>query len=505
MKSIILRKIDGVFGALWRSNDSRSGGILAPAVPFAATPLGMVLMTVALVALMWLFANVTPDFSALSVLGFAGITSPIVEKKSNLQKLYRELDVAQKEIAEGKVDQNRGDEIEAKAKEAEALQAEVDQFDRIERLAGKGRELAGAPALPNGAGYGSEAKADDADKVLGYVSPGALFTHSDEYVDFVQKQGAPQGAISRKTMIESFHKGRIPITRKMMESKAIPTLGADVLMPDRISEIVRTPEQQKLTLRDVLNVSGTNGTSVEYITMTPGADAAAPVAPNAAKPESNLTLGTATAPVRTLAVWIPVTEQQLQDVPQIQGMIDNELTFDLKRLEERQVLYGSGAGENLQGILTLAGVPLITRTVTNTTNIDRIRIGMTDILVAGGEPNATVVHPLDWEGIVLAKGTDNRYVWVLVTDPQTGNSRIWGLQVVETVSAKNPANLQRYLLVGDFVRGATLWDRQQSNVQVGWQNDDFTKNRRTVRAEERVAFGVKRPTFFAKYETATAV
>jgi HK97 family phage major capsid protein len=258
-------------------------------------------------------------------------------------------------------------------------------------------------------------------------------------------------------------------------------------------------------MRDVLQVGQTNANSVEWVTLTSWTDAAAPVAESATKPEATGATSTASAPVRTLAVWMPVTEQQLQDVPQIQGLIDNELRSDLRALEERQFLYGSGAGENLQGLLTLGGVPSITRTVTNTTNLDRIRIGMTDVLLAGYEPNAVVMHPLDWEAIVLLKATDNRYIWVVVTDPQTGNSRVWGLTVVETTGAKNPANLQRYLLVGDFRRGATVYDRQQAAVQVGYVNDDFIKNKRTIRAEERLAFAIKRPTAFAKYETATAV
>jgi HK97 family phage major capsid protein len=71
--------------------------------------------------------------------------------------------------------------------------------------------------------------------------------------------------------------------------------------------------------------------------------------------------------------------------------------------------------------------------------------------------------------------------------------------VVETIAAREPGSYttnERRLIVGDFRRGAKLWDRQQKAVQIGWINDQFTRNQRTIRVEERVAFGVRRPAAF---------
>jgi hypothetical protein len=55
------------------------------------------------------------------------------------------------------------------------------------------------------------------------------------------------------------------------------------------------------------------------------------------------------------------------------------------------------------------------------------------------------------------------------------------------------------------VRGATLWDRQQATVAVGWKDDDFIKNLRTIRAELRAAFAVRRPKAFIKITSQAAV
>jgi hypothetical protein len=54
--------------------------------------------------------------------------------------------------------------------------------------------------------------------------------------------------------------------------------------------------------------------------------------------------------------------------------------------------------------------------------------------------------------------------------------------------------------VGDFTR-ATLWSRSPASVEVGFQGDDFVRNKRTLLAEERLAFAVRAPKAFIQYET----
>lgn len=423
------------------------------------------------------------------------------EKKAALAKLYTELAVAQKEIESGKVDQNRGEEIEAKAIECETLQKEVDQAERIEKLASKGREIVD-PALPAGRDS-KETKNQGSEEIVGYITPGALFTESESFKNYI-KQNGPKG-LRASVMLKGLRDPFIPVTKRMIEEKAVPTLDSGVIQVDRKPVVVMETADDRTVLRDVLNVSQTDSNSVEYVIIDAYTTAADVVAEAAVKPESTMGISLGTAPVRTLAVHMPVTEQQLQDVPQMRNLIDNRLTYDLRKLEEKQVMYGSGSGQNLTGILPLASVAAITRSApSDTQNLDRVRIGITDVLINGYEPNALVVHPYDWEAMILLKATTKEYIWAIVTDPQTGNSRIWGLRVVETVAAKNPASAQRYMLVGDFIRGATLWDRQQATVEVGYIDDQFIYNLRTIRAEERIAFGVHAPKAFVKYETNAA-
>lgn len=414
---------------------------------------------------------------------------------------------------------NVGQEFETATKEAEKLQNEIKEVETrdatVKRLGEFMREIPpDTKPLPAPAG-GPDYKGG----IEGYISPGQAFSESDAFLNYLAA-GKPMGGSSAVTFKTLHGPDRfIGLDHKAMtdreariEQKAVPTIGGTigtaVIEPMRISEVVRTTEYDRLVMRDVVNVSPTSSNAVQYVTITSALPTAAlPVAESAVKPESTVALGVATAPVRTLAVWMPVTEQQLEDIPQVRNIVDVELRFDIARLEEYQMVWGVGTGENLLGIMKTSGV-VAGRAVGGDTLIDRIRRAMTDVRTAELEPNAIAIHPMDWETIALVKGTDNHYLAQVFPDAE-GNMRIWGLRVVETVAMTEyrSANTtdQRVILVGDFQRGATLWDRHQTSVAVGYINDQFIKNQRTIRAEERVAFGVKRPNAFKFVETVAAV
>lgn len=382
------------------------------------------------------------------------------------------------------------------AAEVKGLQTHLDAALAVQDAESWGN-LVDRVSLPASAAGEQKSRAGSPDDVVGYVSMGEAFTASEAYRGFAA-QGMPAGhqAIAQfdtATGGRKSHRGFVPVTRKMLESKAIPTIGAGVIPVDRDPDVVRFAERRPATIRDVLNVSNTTSNSIEYTVISSFTNSAAPVAEGAVKPEAALAMASATAPVRTLAHWIPVTEQQLADVPQLQNTIDVEMRWGLQMVEEQQLVWGDGLGQNLLGILNTPGV-VAGRSVTDDTIIDLARRAMTDVALASLQPNAVLMHPIDWETAQLTKATDGMYVWAIVTNDN--GSRIWGARVIETMAMQAPGTTERRMVVGDFLRGATLWDRQQAAVQVGWKNDDFIRNLRTLRAEERLAFGVKRPAAF---------
>ena len=48
-------------------------------------------------------------------------------------------------------------------------------------------------------------------------------------------------------------------------------------------------------------------------------------------------------------------------------------------------------------------------------------------------------------------------------------------------------------LIGALRTSAIIYNRQGAVVEMGFVNDDFTKNLVTIRAEERLGLGVDRP------------
>lgn len=71
------------------------------------------------------------------------------------------------------------------------------------------------------------------------------------------------------------------------------------------------------------------------------------------------------------------------------------------------------------------------------------------------------------------------------------NPTLWRLPVVET-QAIAPTKF----LTGAFKLGAQIFDAEEASIEVGYQNDDLTRNLVTILCEERLALAVYRPESF---------
>lgn len=478
------------------------------------------LALVALAAMIPEFMHGTPGLLMATAL----LAKPELEKKSkNLKALVGELKSIQDKHKGTAMPTDVASDFEAKAEEAKAIQDEIDAHNeamksdeaRRNRIKGFEGTLGAIPGgvLPGGDDLDSKGGEDVVDffdpgrDIVGYLPIGKAFVESETFRNYLER-GQPQAG-SDPLFVKSLEDGFLPVTKSDLETKAVPTLGAGVIRPERYAEIVRSSgaEREILTLRSLLDVQRTSSNQVEYTVFDSFTRAAAEVEQPNPKAEATMSISVANAAVRTVAAWVPVTEQQLQDAPQVEGLIENELTFDLNLREEEVGLWGDGVAPNVQGLFNTPGVGAITRDTTGKTNLDIIRMLITDVRVAKGQPNGVMLHPYDWEDIVLLKGSDERYVWVVVTTPE--GDRVWNLRVVESTNMEDPLSgagtAARRILVGDFRRGATLYDRMTASVAMGWINDQFIRNQRTIRAEKRIALAVKRPHFFRYHETQAAV
>jgi HK97 family phage major capsid protein len=256
------------------------------------------------------------------------------------------------------------------------------------------------------------------------------------------------------------------------------------------------PLLRPLRLLDLFPTGTTDSNIVEYVQVTAIPASAAPVAEGAVKPEQGLTLQDATAPVRTIAGWIKVNRQAMEDAAALATLINSLLPYDVRRQIEFQILRGDGLGQNLKGILNQTGLGN-PAPVAGDNTADRILRAMTTVILSQGEPNFAAMHPIDWQDLLLLRedtaGAGSRTGQYLYGGPGTmAAATIWGLTITPTIALNQGAPL-----VGDSM-GATVLFREGVNIKTSDSDqDDFIRNRVTVLAEARVAFPVWRPSHFA--------
>lgn len=273
----------------------------------------------------------------------------------------------------------------------------------------------------------------------------------------------------------------------------------DAINQTRLPGVLELPQRQ-LFIRDLITPGRMDGNTLEYVQETGYTNAAAPVAEGVAKPESTLKFDLVSTSAKVIAHWMKASRQVLDDISQLRSVIDQRLLYGLREEEEDQILNGDGTGQNLNGIVTQATAfasPIAVNAALDT-KVDVVRVAMLQAALAKFPATGIVLNEIDWAEIELTKTDDGAY---LFANPQgTVGQRLWGLPVVAT-----PAMTAGDYLVGAFRMGAQLFDRWDARVEVGYVNDDFTKNMVTILAEERLALAVYRPEAFITGDFAASI
>lgn len=258
---------------------------------------------------------------------------------------------------------------------------------------------------------------------------------------------------------------------------------------------ITTNPNQRLTVRDLLAPGDTESNAVAYLRELLFTNNAAPVAENTTKPYSEITFEEVLSGVKTVAHLMKIAKQTLDDLPQLRSIINGRLLNGLKRVEDTQLLFGSGVGNNLHGIYTQATAFANPSTKTTPSNsLDVMRLAMLQVTLAELSATGHVMHDIDWTDIELIKDANTK--GYLFSNPfGTLEARLWGLPVAQT----NQAGMLGNFLTGSFADAAQIFDREDANVVISTENaDDFEKNMVSVRAEERLALAVYRPQAFVK-------
>jgi HK97 family phage major capsid protein len=281
-------------------------------------------------------------------------------------------------------------------------------------------------------------------------------------------------------------KGRLIIDVKDISSLTTDAAGSvgTLVQPQRVMP-VNLP-QRRMTVRALLAQGTTNSSQIEYDKEKVFTNSAAPVAEGAAKPQSELQFEEATAQVRTIAHWMRASVQILADAPALRSIIDQRLRYGLAYVEEAQLLNGSGSGQNIEGLVTAATTYAAPGGLVAADMLDTLLMASLQVALAEYEANGYVLNPIDWTYIRMMRDDTGRQLIGNVQD--NIQPRLWGLPVVAT-----QAMTVDKFLVGAFDMAAQIFDRQDATVEVSTEDqDNFIKNKVTIRAEERLALAIYR-------------
>ena len=248
--------------------------------------------------------------------------------------------------------------------------------------------------------------------------------------------------------------------------------------------------QYRLTVADLLNsVPITVGNSVTYpVVDTRTAISGTPQTEGQAKPGGEYKFTLESKTLITLAGWVKLSTQFLEDAPGLVAYVNNDLPLQIRQNEEAYLTTA-----------LYSGVDSVDGSGINGSNgYDAIIAAKTEIQIAGGDPNAVLIHPDDWAALLVTKlvAGDGGYVG---GGPFAPTSNPWNLTPVITPSAT-----AGFPLVGDFGRGATVYRRGGMSVtSTNSDGTDFQDNVITVRAEERLVVGVTYPEWFVGADIGT--
>ncbi len=424
------------------------------------------------------------------------LQSALSSVKTEVKQIADSFEVKDNTVVVSEDQKKALDEKTAKMREIRGLIESLREADSEEKWANS----------PDGEGVSDAdaARAAREQRVERYKSLGERFLESDE---FKALDGGRNGAASRAWEVKAANIGSL--WRGGMSAKDLYSVPAPAVGGFPGGTVQRDPmvDYPRITrrVRDLFPVQNTTASVIEYFKVMGFVNGASTVAQRtpdntafALKPQTTLQFSGEQTPVRTIAHWEAAHRNVLADEPQLRGIIDNELLYGLRLVEDAQILAGSGTGNDLRGILNTPGIQNYLWSSGATTPVpdnkaDAIRRAATLAFLAQYQPTGVVLHPNDWEDMELSKDSNGQYL-LAVSIALGGEQRVWRMPVVDT-----PAMPEGTALVGAFGIGATLYDREEANIRVAEQHADFfLRNAVVILAEERLALAVKRPESFVE-------
>jgi HK97 family phage major capsid protein len=296
---------------------------------------------------------------------------------------------------------------------------------------------------------------------------GQEFIKSDKFSNFVKANGE--------------------IAKVRYEVKNTVTGGSTTVFPQQNGGVI-SGNFAPLTVRAVLPSSPTSSNQVNSLREASWNNSAAGVAEGNTKPESDITFEQYNVSITTIAHWLKVSKQLLEDAPAIASYIDTRLRDGLAQEVERQLVKGDGTAPTLSG-LTDSGNYTAYSPTSDDLLVDAINRAKYSLWAATGfMPDAVLVNPADWGVMERTREGAGTGMYLYGLPGMAAGVNPFGVKIVLTNNVTAGT-----FVIGNFAASTMVYNRTGAVVEMGYDGNDFTKNLVTLRAEERLGLAVERP------------
>ena len=203
--------------------------------------------------------------------------------------------------------------------------------------------------------------------------------------------------------------------------------------------------------------------------------------------ESAITFNKYNIPIETIAHHLKVSKQLLADAPAVVSYIENRLRWGVEAKVDEQLMNGNGTSPQLMGLLDSGNYTVYTPT-SGDNLIQAINRAKYQLWAIGYVADTVYVNPADWGAQEIERESTTGGMYLYGAPGTVAGVNPFGLRVVIT-----PRITAGTFLLGQVAVAAGVWNRSGATIEMGYENDDFTKNLVTLLAEVRLGLGVEVP------------
>jgi len=168
----------------------------------------------------------------------------------------------------------------------------------------------------------------------------------------------------------------------------------------------------------------TEAAACDYVRVSAFVNNASPQVEASVKGQSDLTLTSVSAQVRTIAAWCPISKQIFSDLAGLSETVNGHLMYGLKLIEEAQLISGDNTGENLHGLIPQATAFNASLLPASYNRLDVIATAIRQAERSDYGVDVIILNTDDFWAMALTKDSQSRY---LFGDPSAANVlTLWG-------------------------------------------------------------------------------